>query len=256
MNLKLGKLHKGLKTLFVKHDIHESHGIAHAGTVMENGEKLIKSEKKRSLSLNEKLIILSACLLHDADDGKLFPTNKNDENMRAIAKDILTQEEIETVALCIGLVSASKNGDSRPSTDEKTGRSIEWWMFIPREADRLDAIGYNGALRCISYSEMKNTPVVATTTILAKTRSDIAKIATPERFAEYMKRGGKSESVIDHIYDKLWGLLRDSDNPYVKTQVVEGRKILEDLVMFATRCAKDGVELTHKMAVVFLNASR
>lgn len=264
MQAKLDSLTDGLTALCDKNNIHISHGVGHAKTVMKNGKNMIKSEK-RKITAQQKLVILCACLLHDADDGKLFPNNKNDENMRTIAHNIITPDETDTVALLIGLVSASKNGDSRPTRDERTGRVIEWWMFIPREADRLDAIGYNGALRCISYSEglaEKNgkdgqgAKMVLPETVLAKTRLEIAKIATPERFAEYMKRGGKSASVIDHIYDKLWGLLRDSDNPYVKSQVVEGRRVLENLVMFATQCAKDGKELTHKMGRIFLEASK
>lgn len=78
----------------------------------------------------------------------------------------------------------------------------EPWMLIPRYSDRLEAIGQPGIDRCLEYNIKLGAPLYTDTTPRVYNQSELEMIATPDRYQTY-KRLGKSESMIDHYYDKL-----------------------------------------------------
>jgi HD superfamily phosphodiesterase len=104
-----------LNNILKSHNVCNSHGIEHAINVMNHAEKAIIYEKE--CSLDDKNAVLLASLLHDADDKKFFPNNKNNENVRSIINDKSSQF-IELVIKMIDLVSASKNADNIPEDIE------------------------------------------------------------------------------------------------------------------------------------------
>jgi len=96
---------------------------------------------------------LLACLLHDADDKKYFPFNKNYDNARLILKKQgVSEERIEKIIGMICVVSFSKNGDKM---DNEKGE--EW--YYPRYSDRIDAIGYKGIVRAYEYAKHVKNPI-------------------------------------------------------------------------------------------------
>jgi len=187
-----------LRELMSNHNV-GGHGIDHMIAVMEHAKKAVLCE---DLPQHTKEQIILAALLHDADDTKIFPNNKEYENARAILNETLTEEYltslmkddkyqfIEDIIRLISLVSCSKNGDSDPE---------HAWMVIPRDCDRLEAIGEIGIQRCDEYSNATNAPDYIHSTAIVHTEEELWKVATPERFAKYKK----SVSKIDHYYDKL-----------------------------------------------------
>ena len=125
----------------------------------------------------------------------------------------------------IDLVSCSKNGDSEPP---------EPWMAIPRDCDRLEAIGQIGIDRCREFTIHKKAPFHTETTPRAQTIEDVWKAATPERFDAYMK-GVNSISMIDHYYDKLLHIGRPeklrSQNPYILRQAAKRNDVMASFVV-------------------------
>ena len=98
----------------------------------------------------------------------------------------------------ISLVSCSSNGHSFPDDAKRSP-----WILIPRWADRLEAVGEIGIVRCYEYNVHIGTPLFTPNTPRPKTIELIRAAATTERFEAYQKRGGTSDSMMDHYYDKL-----------------------------------------------------
>ena len=182
-----------LESILLKKNVCISHGVGHAIKVMNNAKNALSSENYNLNEFNTKSVLLAA-LLHDADDRKFFPNNKNYENLREILED---EEDklVSQVITMVELVSSSKNGDSIPSHIAEN-----MWMLIPRYSDRLEAIGLIGVERVYQYAETANNPLYLESTPKPKTEDDIWEIATIDRYKSYC---GSSISMIDHFYDKL-----------------------------------------------------
>lgn len=71
-----------LSAIFLQNKVDHTHGIDHALIVVGHGLQAIKAAPE--LTQQQKIDIELACLLHDADDKKYFPTHKNYENARRI----------------------------------------------------------------------------------------------------------------------------------------------------------------------------
>lgn len=199
-----------LRSLMIGSNV-AGHNLDHFLAVREHAVKALNRE---TLSERQKLQVELAALLHDADDKKLFPTSQNYGNARVILDDVEIENHndfVEGIVHMIDLVSCSKNGDSVNQTDKL-------WMLIPRDCDRLEAIGAIGIQRCYAFTLHKKAPLHTESTIQAITPEAVMAAATPERFEAYM-RGAQSASMIDHYYDKLLHIgqphrLR-SQNPYI-----------------------------------------
>lgn len=152
------------------------HGYKHALHVLQHAQNGLKEYlQTKILHTDTQMAILLAALLHDVDDIKVFPASTNFENARKILRSIGFVNE-ELVISMIALVSFSKNGirDVYKSSDTfsmiqpyklfgskevkraikgvvGTSIPIELWMFIPRDSDRLEALGTIGVARCVDY---------------------------------------------------------------------------------------------------------
>ena len=71
-----------------------------------------------------------------------------------------------------------------------------------RHADRLEAIGTIGAVRCWQYNTEKNAPMSVDTTPRCETKEEVWENVTPDRFENYMTTK-TSASMMDHYFDKL-----------------------------------------------------
>jgi uncharacterized protein len=211
-----------LKEILTKNNVCDSHGIGHALKVYSHAVNALTQYV--TLYDEERMAIVLAALLHDADDKKFFPTHNNYENLRLILDDI-PDKTINLIIKMIDLVSASKNGDNIP--DDIKGKE---WMLIPRYADRLEAIGIIGIERCWKYTKTINNPLYLESTLRAIDENDLwTNIATEERYQKY---NGKSASMIDHFYDKLLRLtIFPIRNKYFDTICAIRRKPLVDFVL-------------------------
>jgi uncharacterized protein len=201
-----------LDAILAKHSVCKSHGIGHAKMVMMHAQRALRSSKLK-ISESERLAVLLAALLHDADDRKFFPRNHNYENARDILKTVCSELEARVVTM-IGYVSAAKNGDTKPEESKESP-----WVLYPRYADRLEAIGWIGVVRCWEYTLSTSRPLFTENTPVAKNKDELWKIATVERFTEYK---GNSASMVDHYYDKLLRIgLFESGNSYLDDEAAK-----------------------------------
>lgn len=235
-----------LRELMIGHDV-GGHGVDHMITVMEHAKAAVACEDVPNY-IKEKIVL--AALLHDADDPKIFKNSKNYENAIFILNNTLdsqyltplmkeevddgrheeTEELINTyrkIFICdvielIDLVSCSKNGNSEPD---------HGWMVIPRDCDRLEAIGEIGIQRCNEYSTATNAPDFTSDTARVHTEEELWQVATPERFAKYKK----SVSKIDHYYDKLLHIGKPeslkSQNPYILKEAARRNNLMVKYVL-------------------------
>lgn len=204
----------------LKH-VDPSHGMYHAIIVLAHAAKAIKAHPVR-LSLDQTMSVLLAAVLHDTDDRKLFPDSKNYDFATQVMSKYFPELQIDVIKM-ISLVSASGNGNNINPNNPV-------WYYIPRYADRLDAIGTVGIVRCIEYNRSINTPLFLETTPRATTKIDLYKIVVPERFKLYQSRK-TSVSVIDHMYDKLMHLKIRSGNRYIDSEMEKRHEAIEDFLL-------------------------
>lgn len=217
-----------------------SHGIDHARMVFYHAicalEAYSDQPDANKITMTDMFAVLAAALLHDVDDRKYFPGNKNFENARAIMLDALIDNEIQDAIIrMIGYVSCSKNRNAGKKTklpwvpDEA---KMSPWVLIPRHGDRLEAMGYIGIVRAWEYTAEIGGRLANIATLRATTKEELAKIAVPERYEIYLTRG-RSGSMMDHYYDKLLHLHKEpTHNVYLDHVKI---KRLEPLIAFCLR---------------------
>lgn len=210
----------------LKGKVDPCHGIDHALIVVDHVNKALE-RMEIPISDKEQFAVKMAALLHDADDGKFFSTSIELTNARNIMENLnLSQETIDLVLKMINLVSCSKNGNSRTGVEEE-------WMLYPRFADRLEALGEIGLVRCWVYTYHINRPLFTHETPRPKNLNELREAASPNRFTKYVTAKGKisSSSFIDHFYDKLLHIGDVGTNPYFTDEVKIRLKIMEDFLI-------------------------
>lgn len=163
-----------LKEIFDTVEEGEIHGYVHAVRVYNHACKAVDEIKDlRNLSHIQCLAIKLAALLHDVDDEKIFGTS---DGQLSNAEHILDQIRFpmkDEVLEMIRLVGFSHNGirEFYRSNDPfifkdglvegKTGtlHQIEKWKLIPRDCDRVEALGKIGVARCIGFGCLMKRPL-------------------------------------------------------------------------------------------------
>jgi uncharacterized protein len=214
-----------LKELMVGRDV-GGHGFDHFIVVADHAVNALTHE---NISDRRKLQVELAALLHDADEDKIFPESVNYENARRILSETVDIDDKETfideIINMIDIVACSRNGDNEVP---------ESWMAIPRDCDRLEAIGQIGIDRCREYTDHLGNPYHIDSTPRVKTLEELWQVATGDRFNDYMN-GKKSFSMIDHYYDKLLHIgqpnrLR-SQNPYILAEASRRNDVMIEFVL-------------------------
>lgn len=201
---------------------HALNVVAHAKNAIDAADYLITDD--------QKLLIEYACLLHDVDDHKFFPTSSNFDN----AKRLLKQSNVpikfhDDIIFLISLVSCSTNGNNIPD-------NIEEWMLYPRIADRMESIGYIGIERALEYGKYIGRPIHNNNTVRVNTVEQLMDIATPERFQQYVnKKLIYNDTTIDHFYNKVIHISRYEyygiHNSYFKKIADERLQIIQDFIL-------------------------
>ena len=224
----INKIILALQELFDNAKVDKGHGVDHSRKVLEHSNNALVLSKKPKEKY-QRQAIRYACLLHDADDRKFFPQSKKYQNARKILKDVIGENKviIELTIKLISLVSCSQNGNSFDEGTEK-------WMLIPRLCDRLEAIGEIGILRTWIYTKHVFRPLFTPSTLRVTNEDELKKVITPERFSRYLQEK-KSESMIDHFYDKLFHICSDEvisgiENPYLRSEMKKRREIISDFI--------------------------
>jgi len=212
-----------LEDLCVANDIPVSHGFGHAARVLEHAQAAIEAHPFQ-LGQSRALAICLAALLHDADDGKYFSKNVDVPyaNARQIAKVAGAPDEVvEDMALMISFVSTSNNGNSVPHQ-----AVLEPELLWPRWADRLEAIGERGVVRCWQYHVEVDKPLFDSRTPLAECEEEVWAHICPSSLEAYGRKMLKSQTMLDHYYYVLLNVARPPqialDNAYFKENFAKG----------------------------------
>jgi uncharacterized protein len=198
------------------------HGWEHARRVAENATRALFEEQ---ISAAETETVIAAALLHDCDDRKFFQTQDYANARGLLTESGYNAEQVAAVIQMISYVSASASGNST----EDGGVVIPRWQLIPRDADRIEAIGHIGVERCYAYTRAQKRPVALATTARPTTQDELTALNCPARFREYVATCGKSESMIDHFYDKLLAISElSSGNGHLQQIARERHQVMVD----------------------------
>jgi uncharacterized protein len=118
------------------------HGVDHAIRTCHNAELILRDEKG-----NEK-IVLTAALLHDTADKKLFKDIAFQiSKMRLFLSELnYTSDEIEKIIYIVSSISYNEGNYVKLHDIDAE---------IVRDSDRLEAIGAIGIIRAIQYGDFK-----------------------------------------------------------------------------------------------------
>ena len=231
--------------------IDASHGIDHAKRVLSNLDNALLNKDDRVLSDERILSLRLAALLHDVDDKKYFPeTYKTLLNAKTCCKKAGASDNvINDVVTMINLVSCSSNGNSYPQIAKENPEYL--W---PRWADRLEAVGEIGVVRCYMYNSHKGEPMCLDgQSPRPSNKEDVLNLATQDRFEEYQTSGGKSLSMMDHYYDKLIPISNPPEEMLANSYYIkEFSKRLEPLLQVCLSYGKTGqipLDIIKNMAV-------
>lgn len=220
-----------LKLLCEQHQIDASHGVKHATAVLTHAQNALNNS---DLGDDERLAVQLGALLHDADDRKYF-AHEGLVNATRILKELEGQCGLHPtvsaqVLRMIELVSCSKNGNSFPADCEMNPH-----LLWPRWADRLEAIGEIGIVRCYQYTNHTNAPLCTKNTPKPTNAAEVYALATPERFEAYQSGKAVSASFMDHFYDKLIQITRPPavivQNKYFEQEMVARCQPLVDVCL-------------------------
>lgn len=205
----MDKLLEDVKAFFEFHNVDKTHGYDHAVAVMNHAKRA-----------SDRVTVHVAALMHDMDDSKTLPSVDN-KNARTLIRNSFVSEYEDEIIAMIKLVSCSTNGNAiDPALPE--------YYYIPRFCDRLEAIGHIGVCRCYQWTKYTKRPFYLDTTPRCSSQNELYMVATKSRFDNYR---GKSDSFIDHIYDKLLHLSFTSNNEYLDKECRERLKYMETFVL-------------------------
>lgn len=196
----------------------EAHNLNHFVEVKNLAEEACKDFE---LEPWQRECVITAAFLHDLDDKKLQKDGKEGKwvDYVLLTLDIPQKDIIQKI---IDLVSCSKWGDR---TDEVSPD----WYYIVRYCDRLTAIGKRGLERCLAYTKLVGNPVHTNCTRRVSSLEEFKEVASRERYLEYTN-GKKSESVVDHVYDKLYHI---SLPDWLKSSFLSGKYEEEEKYLVA-----------------------
>jgi uncharacterized protein len=214
------------------HGIPESHGFGYAARVLAHAECAIRAAAVK-LDASRCLAVRLAALLHDADDRKYFPDGPaaGYRNARRISEMAgATSHVVDEVAYMISLVSTNSNGNSIPA------RAVcEPELLWPRWADRLEAIGERGVVRCWQYSHEVEQPIFDLSTPRPLCEADVWEEAKPENLEAYQSKRRVSCTMLDHYYLALLPVSRPPMDalcsPYFEEEFAKGRAALVEICL-------------------------
>lgn len=198
----------------IDNKIPDDHGFSHYQEVSKHAKAAVKDDTL--LKPSEKQAIILAALLHDVDDPKiasflpstLSTTARSYPIASSFLKDVVSHDQTNLVLEMISYVSCSTNGDV-------CLKNVPQWKYIPRDADRSQAIGTIGIRRCFEYTQRMDRYLITKDTPLVYDHKGLDVILSKRSLEMYVKSGGKSLSMVDHYYDKLFHLQPTSNNLYM-----------------------------------------
>jgi uncharacterized protein len=230
-----------VKRFYVEHtEIKASHGWIHIEAVLHHTTNALTSLES-TLSSETTMEIQLAALLHDMDDKKYFPATTGFPNASGVLeragihhdKTGESDTSHQRILDMISWVGCSENGNSVP---DKVQQTNAYHFLIPRWADRLEAVGDRGVVRCYQYNREQKAPLSSSQSPRPTSEDELwSTYVTPNKLQDYMDRGGRSTDMISHYYDKLLHIARPPKeivrNAYLERQAASGSKSLVEVCL-------------------------
>ena len=206
--------------------------IFNAGVLVSNYK--ITNEEKRYK-------IIAACLLSRISNRSLIK-EVDFHKERVIIRNLGDESYENDIITMLSYISYHHNRDTDFSNVEK-------WKLVPRMASLQFIISASEIIKM--YSTYVNNKLTIhqmdDATPLCFFDVDVMNHATPERYDAYVKRGFKSESMIDYIYDKLLQIFKEDigvspdDTDVIETRLYyEGLKYsLINIALISSHCRYD-----------------
>jgi uncharacterized protein len=264
----IANLISDLNEFFKNNKVHDDHGFKHALTVMASAEAALSNEPfvyDSQLDHNTRNKIIAAALLHDADDPKIFYTPAYEAQKKKMCEELgnyqakyldqpvdiyqypnayylmlkqkipVTFGDMIEVIYMISKVGASKNGN-----DSIKGPA---WLAIPRDVDRIEAIGEIGIARADKYTRDVGRPIFNNNDPLVCNEQEYQNFMPQmvRRFELYSSpKGTKSETMIGHCYDKLFHIGKmSSGSKYLETIAQERLQVIKEWVFTVNTIRRD-----------------
>ena len=214
------------KIWFDGQNIPADHGLEHALAVLAHAKRALKHT---NLSKRRATRVLIAALLHDVDDRKVTGLPRGVKNTYSNARTLcvvvgLPERDIAKIVEMISLVAASENGNSVVA---------KLYKLIPRECDRIEALGMIGVERCAEYTKRIGRPEYTPATPMPTTPEELDVVLAGYNIENY---SGTSASMLDHFYDKLLHLgVSHTGNEYVIAEMNARVNIMRDWLLERNR---------------------
>ncbi|KAJ2485763.1 hypothetical protein IWW37_005844 [Coemansia sp. RSA 2050] len=177
-----------------------SHDWQHVQRVVRQALALAKYEAQRRPI--DTLVVHLAALLHDVDDAKYRQSGETEFSSKAFLQEAgLDSDRAELVCRVVDAVSFRKEllanerdrmGTSDP--DERQWRLGCAELACVQDADRLDAIGAFGVLRCAAFSGARNRTL----------HDPLDSVIQNITYEQYVAQSGStSGTAIAHFHEKL-----------------------------------------------------
>lgn len=135
-----------------------SHGWEHMEKVMFTSLQIYKQEeKKHNWTSNDQKVVIYAASLHDVCDHKYEPIEELRKRMKTFLHKQLGNNDAIRVLNIIDRISYSK--ENKGLIDWGTLGKDLLLRNIVSDADKLEAIGKIGIIRCVQYIHEKNPTI-------------------------------------------------------------------------------------------------
>ena len=191
----------------------ESHGVMHMNEVKNNAMEIWNSEKTKYDDLDIEhvsALIVAVALLHDVADHKYGDVERQTQLMENELHKYFSPENVGLIIEIIGKISYSKEAKLRMSgvipTWDELGPEGRLVRNIVSDADKLEAIGVIGVVRCMQYTAEK-----------------LREKHEPVTIAHLVNR------LVEHGHEKLF-ILKDE---YIRTETGKNLAEVKHAVMMA-----------------------
>lgn len=170
-----------------------SHDFAHIERVVNNAKRLLNDQRQRVPDVAvEEFVVEAGALLHEVTDRKYLTTScaEAEAGLRNFLEVdcMLDGKRIEKIVDIVTKTSFSKGLSSPPYTEAPE-------FCIVQDADRLDALGHIGIVRCAMYAGKISNPISTPNTP-----------SLHDHLLQHKLNPDGDRSFVDHFHHKLFRL--------------------------------------------------
>ncbi|KAI8090267.1 uncharacterized protein B0P05DRAFT_530086 [Gilbertella persicaria] len=196
-----------------------SHDMYHVDRVVDVALAIANDLKTSNPNLDLELVELAA-LCHDVGDRKYYQGKETGGQMIQTFLQAQNYPKAQLVARIVDNIGFSKElgwNDECDDPEQVSWRNHCLELHAVQDADKLDAIGAFGILRCAAFSGAKNRP------LYVPDHKPIENITQEQ----YLSNNATNSSAITHFHEKLFKLKSMMRTPKGKALAVERDQFMQ-----------------------------